>query len=196
MDETDIFVDNTNSSLAIPHRENSLRQRKKRMLAHSRLPGTKAILIREIPKQSVWKPQVTENEEPKSTLFPGQRVLRQASINRRARSDGFNLTRRDATESCPLLSDIDEVRSNQLEMGEEAHLSISLSDTEKELLDSSSVPAIDLSSELSSSSAVHTPSKAKASPHSVRSKPLPAYVPSQDISRRSSRARASHSGAI
>ena len=194
VDETDIFVDNTNSLLAVPHRESSLRQRKKRMLAHARVPGTRAILIREIPKQSVWKPIDISNDASKSTFFPDRKLFRQAS--RRTRSDGFNLNS-NATESCPLLPDIDnvfeEVRNTQ--KGVDPHLSIHLSNVENEQLDTS-IPAMDLSSELSSSSVLHSPSKSKGTPDSVRSKPLPAYVPPQEISRRASRARASRSGGM
>ncbi len=197
MDETDIFVDNTNSSLAVPHRENSLRQRNMRMLTHARLPGTKAILIREIPKQSVWKPRAMGGPS-RSTFFPDRRLLRQASVNRRARSDGFNLDSSghpNASESLPLLPDIDDVlevvRDSQQKVSDEQRLSIHLSN-EKEQLESS-VAVVDLSPELSPLS-MQTSSKTIASPDSVRSKPLPAYVPPQEMSRRSSRARASRSG--
>lgn len=193
-------MDNTNRALAVPHRENSLRQSKKRMLTHARLPGTKAILIREIPKQSVWKPRPPSNDAHKSTFFPDRKLLRQASINRRARSDGFNLdsgSLQGATESCPLLPDIDnaldEVRNNQGGTGDEHHMSIHMSNAEKEDIESG-VPAIDLarSTELSSPSISHISPKTKGAPDSVRSKPLPNYVPLDtqgQLSRRSSRVK-------
>eukprot|EP00171_Calliarthron_tuberculosum_P003689 IDg3689t1 len=166
LDETDVFVDNTNTSLALPRREMS-RMHNASVVTQARLPGTKAILLREIPTQSVWKPRSdgdpVRTRTPSGTPHP---LVRVTSANRRARSDGFNLMRGNVGESLPLLPNLPPV--------EEEHEAPSLLRLTPSVHPTSPVL---LSAFTADQENPDSPTSKRSTPGSVRSRPLPTYVP-------------------
>ncbi len=95
VDETDVYVDNTNFLSAKRQRDLALIKRNSTVVTHSRLPGTCAILLRQIPALSSLKKNLASTTS--------NAIRRTPSYNRRARSDGFTLQRAGPAESAPLL---------------------------------------------------------------------------------------------
>lgn len=162
LDETDVFVDNTNTHLALPHREKS-RALHTRVVTQARLPGTKAILLREIPKQAVLKPTPTAPTTPHP-------LVRATSAGRRAHSDTYDVSRRRASETAPLLAE----ENAAVLLHPPTHPS-------SPVASENALPSF-ISPENSSQ-----PMGINSNPASVRSRPLPVYVPKDAQSRLSRR---------
>lgn len=167
LDETDVFVDNTNTSLALPRRE----KHSASVVTQARVPGTKAILLREIPTQSVWKPR-SEHDSARTPSGTSHPLVRVTSANRRARSDGFNLMRGTVNESLPLLPSLPPVDEeleppSLLRLTPSAHTQASPSISMSGI---TGVIPVDLENP-------ESPVGKRTTPGSVRSRPLPTYVP-------------------
>lgn len=173
LDETDELVDmNDTESLARPQREKSLR-RHARVLTHSRIPGTKAILIRELPAPVKKKRDTTSSRAP-ATFFPER-----PPHSRRTLSEGFNPDLLDRapspTESLPLLPSLGQELSNSGPTRTD-YMGMHISNVDLEMGEGNPVEGEEVVSPMDT---VIQPSKPKSSSESVRNRPLPDYVPQE-----------------
>jgi len=192
LDETDQYTDNNNTTLARPQRENILRKKAKRVVTHARLPGTSAILIREVPAAAVLAPG---NPNASTTFFPDRPEM---DVLGRGGSNG-------PSESMPLLPLPRETQSDL--SYQQSHSKSKRSSAGAELVLPIETPTVtmeDIGLDARGEPSTADTFEADTAYHSVgssvqeavRSRPLPTYIPQDPQDSMSRRARAKSSANV